>query len=446
MKMKLRRPVRDQVRVAKKRNLSALIGLLGAHAISQTGNVVTAFAVPFYVLGTGGSGTEVGLAAFFATAPIIIGGGFGGVFLDRVDRRRAAIVADLISGGAVLAVPLLALSVGLPFWGLLALVFLAGLLDTPGQTARRVMLPELGARADVPLERSVGFLDGSERLAKLVGASLAGLLVAMLGPVAALFVNVATFAFSGALTWLLVPSLESGTRGGVRAGSGAGADGAGVPGLPDAPGAQARPCASYWAELGQGLKFIVQDPLLRLIVALVMVTNLFDAARASSLMPLYADAYLGGAGALGLLVAVMAGSALVGNVLFGFVARRLPRRVTFGICFLLGGGPPFLVFALNMPFSILLGVTALSGLASGALNPILGAVQLERVPDHMRGRVFGLTGAGAWAGVPMGALLGGVAADLVGISVAFGAIGVLYLVVTTSPFFGGSWRLMERGG
>jgi predicted MFS family arabinose efflux permease len=89
-------------------------------------------------------------------------------------------------------------------------------------------------------------------------------------------------------------------------------------------------------------------------------------------------------------------------------------------------------------------MTALSGLAAGAINPILGTVELERVPEHMRGRVFGLINAGAWAGVPFGALLGGIAADTIGLALAFGIIAVLYTLATLSPLTGGSWRHMER--
>jgi len=406
-----------------RRAAGSLSALLAAHAISQTGNVVTAFAVPFYVLGLGGTGVEVGVAAFFATAPIVLGGAFGGVVVDRVGHRRAAIVADLVSGLAVLAIPVLALTVGLPFWALLALVFAGGLLDTPGQTARRVMLPGLTERAGVRLEQSVGLLDGSERFAKLIGASIAGLLVALVGPIAALFVNAGTFAVSALLTWAFVAAP---TRPAA---------------LPDRSDA---PRSSYWADLAEGLRFVVRDPLMRLIVGLVLITNLLDAARGSTLMPLYANDRLGGAAALGLLVATMGGCALVGNVAFGFVAHRVPRRVTFAICFALAGGPSSAAFALGAPLPVLVAATALSGLAAGAINPILGTVQLERIPEHMRGRVFGLINAGAWAGVPFGALLGGIAADTVGLAAAFGAIAVIYSLVTLSPLTGGSWRQMER--
>jgi hypothetical protein len=59
---------RDAARPRDRAAAASLSALLAAHAISQTGNVITAFAIPFYVLGVGGSGFEVGIAAFFATA------------------------------------------------------------------------------------------------------------------------------------------------------------------------------------------------------------------------------------------------------------------------------------------------------------------------------------------------------------------------------------------
>jgi MFS family permease len=204
--------------------------------------------------------------------------------------------------------------------------------------------------------------------------------------------------------------------------------------------------SSYWRELRDGLRFVVRDPLMRLIIGLVLVTNLLDAARSSALLPLYADTELGGAADLAVIVAVTAGCALVGNVGFGFIAHRMPRRLTFALCFTIAGGPSSAVFALGAPFPVLVAAVAVSGFAAGALNPILGAVQLERVPLSMRGRVFGLLNAGTWAGVPLGALLGGIAADSLGLFVSFGIVAVVYTVVTALPLTGGTWRLMERPG
>ena len=47
-------------------------------------------------------------------------------------------------------------------------------------------------------------------------------------------------------------------------------------------------------------------------------------------------------------------------------------------------------------------------MGAGPLNPIIGAVEFERIPQNMRGRVFGAVTAGAWIAMPLGMLLGGV--------------------------------------
>ena len=101
--------------------------------------------------------------------------------------------------------------------------------------------------------------------AKLIGASIAGLLVALLGPIAALFVNAATFAVSALLTWAFVAAVPATVRL-----SGDSSDSA--------------PRSSYWADLAEGFRFVIHDPLMRLVVGLVLVTNLLDAARGSTLM------------------------------------------------------------------------------------------------------------------------------------------------------------------
>ncbi len=58
--------------------------------------------------------------------------------------------------------------------------------------------------------------------------------------------------------------------------------------------------------------------------------------------------------------------------------------------------------------------------------------------------MFGLLSAGSWAGIPLGGLFGGIAADGIGVTATFGVVAVVYTVVTLSPLLGGSWRLMER--
>ncbi len=165
-------------REAARRSIAAL---LAGHVLSRTGNIVGVFALPFIVLERGGGPVEVGVAAFTATAPILIGGPLGGALVDRLGALRSSAAADAVSAVTTALIPLLAATIGLPLPALLALVFVGGLLDAPGETARQVVLPQLATAAGIRLERAVGFLDATTRLSTLLGGPLAGVLVAALG-------------------------------------------------------------------------------------------------------------------------------------------------------------------------------------------------------------------------------------------------------------------------
>jgi MFS family permease len=401
--------------------------LYAAQFASRTGNVVTTIAVPFAVLSGGGSAADVGIAAFAATVPIVLGGPFGGVLVERFGMVRSSVVSDAVSAAALLAIAVLHWTVGLSFPALLVLVFVGGLLDQPGESARRVLVPGLARAAGMPLERAVGNMEACVRLASLVGAPVGGVLVATLGAVPSLAVTAVAFSVAALVTGLFVRPAPTAPVGS------------------DGPDPATEPTSrGYWADLAEGFRFCVRDPLFRLVIALVVVTNMLDAARSQTLLPLYADRELGGSTALGVIAGVFGGGAFVGSVVFGYIAHRMPRRLTFAVCFVIAGGPSLIAPALGAPLPWMIVSAAVSGLAAGSLNPILGAVELERIPEHMRARVFGLLGAGSWAGIPIGGLLAGVAAQHVGVHVSFAAIAVVYTVATLSPLLGGSWRLMER--
>src|SRR5207253_1204203 len=82
---------------------------------------LTLIAVPWFVLQTTGSAARTGFTGFFSLLPLLIGGVFGGLIVDRLGFRRASILADLGSGLMVALVPLLYHTVGLAYWQLLVL-------------------------------------------------------------------------------------------------------------------------------------------------------------------------------------------------------------------------------------------------------------------------------------------------------------------------------------
>ncbi|WP_241521629.1 MFS transporter [Arthrobacter pityocampae] len=408
---------------------ASLPALITAHTISRTGNVVALFTIPFLVLETGGGPVQVGIAAAAATAPVVLGAPLGGVLVDRIGYLRSSVISDVVSGTTIALIPLLAATTGLPFPALIALVFLSGLLDTPGETARRVLLPNLSAQARIPLQRSVGFLDGSTRAATLIGAPLAAVLVATLGAFPALLATAAAFVLSALISGTLIRTSSS-------------------PAGPHTPPTSTDSdtndgTGGYWADLRDGLRFVRTDPLLRPLIILVLITNTLDAARSGTLLPLYASQELNGPASLGIIAGAFGGAALTGSIVFGFIAHRLPRRAPFVICYTLVAcsslGP-----ALGLGTGWLVGFFILSGLAAGAINPIIGAVELERIPPHLRARVLGLVTAGAWAGMPLGGLIGGISANTAGLTTTFTVMFLIYLAATLTPLRGGPWELMER--
>lgn len=400
----------------------ALSSLITAHALSQTGNAITVLATPFFVISLGGSAVQVGLATTFAAIPVVAGGPLGAVFVDRIGHRNASILADISSGLALLLVALFQSTIGLPFWGFLVLIFLSGLLDTPGQTARNVLLPDLAHSARTSLPKAVGIASGAERAAVLLGAPLGGFLVSSIGAANAFYVIACLFGASMLLVWAFVPRdadelLSGADMGSVKHG--------------------------YWKELGDGLRFVIHQPLLRLIVIFVFLTNLLDAARFSVLLPLYASEALGGATAMGLLAGGVGGGALVGSLLFSAFSEKLKRLPLFVVGFLIAGGP--LSFAVAAHFTVvpLFAFAILTGLAAGAVNPIIGVLRLELVPKAMRGRVQSFMVAGSWAGIPLGALLAGASTEAWGLATSFLIVGVVYVGASLVPLTGKAWRQMD---
>jgi len=393
-----------------------LNALYVADAISLTGNAIAQLAIPWFVLTTTGSATFTALVVFFNFLPIVIAAFFGGVIVDRLGFRTTSVVADLASAGAVAAIPLLHLTVGIELWQLMILVFVGALLDAPGATARAAVLPDMVELAGIRMERASGIRGGIQQGALLVGAPLGGLLVAAFGATNALWLNSASFLISAALVSFFVP------RPGANAEE-------------EAPG-------RFLAELAEGMRFIWNERVLRAVVLTVLLTNLLDAPF-PVVMAVFAEDEYGSATDLGLMYGVFGGAALLGALAYSAVGHRLPRRRTFVGCF---AALPlvYLAMATRPTLPAALVALAVVGFAAGPINPLIFTVLAEVVPTHLRGRVFGAVRAGAWAAIPLGILVGGALVGTIGVAKTFLVIGVGYSAVVGYGFFNPAFRGMDR--
>ncbi|WRS30324.1 MFS transporter [Actinomycetaceae bacterium MB13-C1-2] len=394
-----------------------IVALLSADGISRFGNSVTTVAVPLIALQIADTPLATAAAGVAATLPLMLGGLIGGVFVDRLGFRRASIVADIASGVTVLVVPLLASLNSLPLWSLLVLVFLSNMLDAPGSAARSSQIPELSERAEFPLSKVVAFQSTVSRTATMLGAGLAGLLIALLGPAPAMYVNAGAFAVAVLITVIFVPSVEILEPDGIDGQSELG-----------------------WKAMTAGVRFVVGTPLVRAVVIMVFITNAIDVAGMTVFKPLYAQT-LGNNGAeLGVMVACMSAGALVGAGLYGIVGDRVPRHALFVILFLLAGGPPFLTMALNPPFPVVAVVLFMSGVAAGPLNPLIDSALFRLTPPPIRARVLASITAGVTAAMPLGSLLGGLGVQRFGLTTSLLAAAAAYLVAVLTTGFGERWK------
>src|SRR5215211_2920104 len=225
-----------------RKNRFPIISLLTANAISLVGNVLSAIAIPWFVLQTTGSATQTGITGFFTVLPVVLAGFFGGTFVDRWGYKRTSIIADIASGVTTALIPLLYFTIGLEFWQLMVLVFLGALLDAPGSTARSALVPELAAMAQMPIERATSLIHIIERSARLVGAPLGGLLIALIGTENVLWLDAASFFISAGIVAVTIKAHQ-----------------------PVQPEEQQQ-TGKYFDELRAGLQFIYNDKLVLAIV------------------------------------------------------------------------------------------------------------------------------------------------------------------------------------
>jgi len=401
-----------------------LYGWLTAECISLLGTRVSMIAIPWLVLTTTGSATQTGLVAVAEITPMVALKAAGGPLVDRVGPRRMAITADVLSMVAVGLIPLLHGADHLTFPVLLGLVAVAGALRGPGDAATSALIPALVERAEVPYERATGLSGAIERGSTMLGAALAGGLVAAIGPANAVAVDALSFGLCAVVLVVTTRSLEGG--GSQREHS------------------DQSDATSYAGELREGWDFLRRDPVLMSLCVMIAITNLLDLAWSAVLLPVWARESGAGVAAVGLVFAVWGGASMVGSVIAAAYGTRLPRFATYLVAFLVTGLPRFVLFALGVPLWAILAMCVVGGCFSGFLNPVLGAVQFERIPRAMVGRVTSLSNALCWSLMPFGGLLGGVLVSRFGLDPAIVIVGLAYFVTTMAPALLPSFRGMNR--
>ena len=382
----------------------ALFGLLTATGASVAANAMVAVLVPWLVLSRTGSPAQAGLVGAVGLAAAVPALLLGGPLIDRWGRRRVAAGADLLSAAAVVALPVVDLTVGLGVVSTLTLVAAGALFDGPGAAAREAARPEVAAAlrstcgsppcsAAAPICRtcSGGTTvdavnargEAAEQFGEVAGPALAGVGIGVLGALTSLWVAAGLLSAAAVTTWLTLP------RDVAR------------PGRPE----------PYLTAARAGLAVVWHDRTLRAAALLGTVAMVFFAPLTLILTAHLAPS--GEAGALGLVTAALGAGAILGALAYGRVAGRVRRRPV-----LLGGlvvsAAGLALMALLPATGVLAALALLTGAALGPLNPALATVVQTRTPPELRGRVVSTQWSLALVASPLGVLGAGLVLEWTG--------------------------------
>jgi len=359
------------------------VALWVGQTISQFGTYIAVLTVPLLVLHiqeASGSENTLDFAITYAleTAPTLLVGLVGGVFLDRIHLRPVMIATDLLRACAFfyLAAGVGSYGVGTVF----AMAFIVGSMTTLFDAALYAVIPAL-----VPKERlsdANSFVTASIQANFALGPLVAGIMAAVFaGPAVGLFLNGVTFVLSA---WTLKYAGRVAHHIDVTA---------------------ARP--SFMTQFSAGIKHIWNEPRLRISTISAAVPNFVMGFIEATFVVLATVVLRTETEAqIGILFFFMGLGGLVGALYAPTVTRALGlgRTMTAGLAF---AGVSLLVVMFTSYGVWAMLFLALFMFGISVLNIPLATIRQVYAGEAMLGRVIAAARAIGWGTLPIGALIGG---------------------------------------
>jgi len=335
--------------------------------------------------------------------PRVLLGSVAGVFVDRWDRRRTMIAADLLRAALILI--LLTVHSVHWLWIVYLVAFTQALIAQFFTPAKNAIIPLLVGEADLIPANTLNSL--SENLTRLTAPALGGALFALLGLASVVWIDSASFLISGVLiVGIILPTSARNTDTAPRG----------------------RSWTAVWGEWRDGMRLMRADPTITAIFAAAGTAMIGEGFFTVMLVPFVKEILHGGPQDFGLLASAQAIGGLVGSLFIGRIGRTLRPGILIPISgFLFGLSDIALA---NLPGHgglppLLVGVVAIS--LAGA--PVVGfSVGLQTLlqssaANIYRGRVFGAYGATVALMTLVGQAIASVLGDRLGVVPVFTLAG-----------------------
>ena len=364
--------------------------------VGQTGTWMQTVTQSWLVLQLTNSPFLLGLTATLQFGPILLFSVFTGVLADRVTRRTLLFVTQSTQGVLALTLGLLAWSGHARYWQVLVVAVLWGIMAAIDQPARQSLVMELVGREH--LTSAVGLNSASFNGARIIGPSIAGVLIARVGLSPGFFLNAIAFVF-GIIMLAQIPGRRPVARIAGR---------------------------TFIEDMLEGVGYALKTPAIRFILGVQVILS-FCVFNFSVYVPLLARDRLGmGAEGFGLLMAALGVGALTAGLSLGAVTSGVPRMTLItsalaaALCGLVG-------LAFTQYFWIAALVLAITGFAGTLVNAGSNTSLQLRAPDALRGRVMSLYTLLSGGVFPIGAFWVGFVSEHWGVSRAFLVNGLLGL-------------------
>jgi MFS family permease len=352
--------------------------------ISLLGTWIQNIALSWLVYRTTGSGFLLGLVTFCNQIPLLVFTPFAGLFSDRLDRRKVLVAAHSLAAIHALTLGLLTLAGIIRIWQILILGFLYGLIMAFETPARQSLISQMvDSREDLP--NAIALNSVLMNSGRLIGPSIAGLLLVFIDEGWCFLINSASFAaIIVSVVMMRVPPRKS-------------------------PGMR----RSLAHDLRVAARYAWRTRPIRLFLAVVALISL-TASPYTVLMPIFArDVFGGDAHTLGFLVGCAGLGAVIGTA---FLATRpdvfeLSRLMPFtsagaGIALMLVGVSR--IYWLSLAFMACLGFGIIVTAAS--VNMMIQTL----VEEDKRGRVISFYATAFLGMAPIGGLIAGSLAGQLG--------------------------------
>ncbi|MBM3221553.1 MAG: MFS transporter [Candidatus Rokubacteria bacterium] len=375
--------------------------------LSRIGTWMQSVAQAWLVLELTNSPFLLGLISTLQFAPVLLFAFVGGVLSDRVAKRRLILATQVAMMLQAFALAALVWSGHIAYWHVAVLAAVYGVANSIDMPARQSYVIELVGKAD--LMNAIALNSGVFNAARVVGPSLAGILIARYGVGTAFFINGVSFV--AVLAALLAMRIDGAPHPGAR--------------------------ATVREEIMEAVRYAARTPIVTVILALLLFVSLF-VLNFNVIVPLFARDALGeGARGFGFLMGALGTGAVLGAI--GVASANL-RRPPLTLVMAAGAAASAGLLTLSVVRSFPLAVAALviTGMAQITFTSSAQSTVQVTVPDAMRGRMMSLYVV-VFVGVnPFGAFLVGSLAETFGIKTACALGGSAGLIAVA--MLAGVWR------